>query len=289
MEEKKELSFEEVNDIRKLIVDAVTNIDSASGKRLKLSNLDCSKKLLNRIIFDYYKNCEYMPYKYFYNKFERKEITEKLDFDGVDFSDFNCIGFDFGDVKGIGISINPQTIYKKDLSNAICQGVKFIGLFDGVDISGANFTGSKGAKINPQTIFVKDLERTKCTDVEFIGPFDDAKISGANFTGSKGAKINPQTIYKKNLRGTRCTDVEFIGPFDRIMISGADFTGSKGAMIDPQTIYDKNLLRTVCTDVEFTGSFDNVRMNDETLLEGSNARYIDSYERVKESIKKLIK
>ena len=247
MEEKKELSFEEVNDIRKLIVDAVTNIDSASGKRLKLSNLDCSKKLLNRIIFDYYKNCEYMPYKYFYNKFERKEITEKLDFDGVDFSDFNCIGFDFGDVKGIGISINPQTIYKKDLSNAICQGVKFIGLFDGVD------------------------------------------ISGANFTGSKGAKINPQTIYKKNLRGTRCTDVEFIGPFDRIMISGADFTGSKGAMIDPQTIYDKNLLRTVCTDVEFTGSFDNVRMNDETLLEGSNARYIDSYERVKESIKKLIK
>lgn len=331
MEEKKELSFEEVNDIRKLIVDAVRSIDDASGKRFKLSNLDCSKKLLNRIIFDYYKNCEYMPYKYFYNKFERQEIMEKLDFDGVDFSDFNCIGFDFGDVKGTGIKINPQTIYKKNLSNVICSGVEFRGPFDGVDISGANFTGSKGAKINPQTIFVKDLERTVCTDVEFIGPFDDAKISGANFTGSKGAMIDPQTIYKKNLRGTRCTDVEFIGlfdramisgadftgskgavinpqtiydndlngtkcsnvefigPFDRIMISGADFTGSKGAMIDPQTIYDKNLLRTVCTDVEFTGSFDNVRMNDETLLEGSNARYIDSYERIKESINKLIK
>ena len=247
MEGKKELSFEEVNDIRKLIVDTASNIDSSSGKRLKLSNLDCSKKLLNRIIFDYYKNCEYMLYKYFYNKFERKEIMEKLDFDGVDFSDFKCIGFDFGDVKGIGISINPQTIYAKNLSNAICQGVKFIGLFDGVNISGANFTGSKGAKINPQTIFVKDLERTKCTDVEFIGPFDDAKISGA------------------------------------------DFTGSKGAMIDPQTIYDKNLWGTVCSGVEFTGSFDNVKMNDETSLDGSNARYIDSYERVKESIKKLIK
>lgn len=31
------------------------------------------------------------------------------------------------------------------------------------------------------------------------------------------------------------------------------------------------------------------KMNDETSLDGSNARYIDSYERVKKSIKKLIK
>ena len=53
MEEKKELSFEEVNDIRKLIVDAVRNIDDASGKRFKFSNLDCSKELLDRIVFDY--------------------------------------------------------------------------------------------------------------------------------------------------------------------------------------------------------------------------------------------
>ena len=236
---KRELPSEEVKNIRNLIVNTAMDIDRASGKRLKLSDLDCSKESLDRIIFD---RSIYNGKCIFHVLFRLKS---RIDFDGVSFDGVNISGTDFTGSKGV--RINPQTIYAKNLSNAICQGVKFIGLFDGVNISGANFTGSKGAKINPQTIFVKDLERTKCTDVEFIGPFDDAKISGA------------------------------------------DFTGSKGAMIDPQTIYDKNLWGTVCSGVEFTGSFDNVKMNDETSLDGSNARYIDSYERVKESIKKLIK
>mgnify|MGYP004539697957 FL=1 len=33
---ERELSSEEIKDIRKLIVDAASNIDSSSGKRLKL-------------------------------------------------------------------------------------------------------------------------------------------------------------------------------------------------------------------------------------------------------------
>lgn len=102
-------------------------------------------------------------------------------------------------------------------------------------------------------------------------------------------KINPQTIYRKTLNSTKLSGVKFIGSFDGARIYLTDFTGSKGAKINPQTIYDKSLCRTVCADVEFTGPFDDVKMNDETLLEGSNARYIDSFERVEKSIKNLIK
>lgn len=246
MEEKKELSFEEVNDIRKLIVDAVRSIDDASGKRFKLSKLDCSKELLDRIVFDYrakFPNGD--TYKdVFYEFFKLKS---KIDFDGVS--------------------------------------------FDGAIIAQRDFTGSKGIKINPQTIFFKSLLLTVCSGVEFIGPFDGADIIYANFTDSKGAKINPQTICGKKLCGTKCADVEFIGPFDGVDLCCTDFTGSKGAKINPRTV---GLRYTDCRDVEFVDSFDeviidDVRMDAETSLEGFNARCKGSFERVKESINKLIK
>ena len=193
---KRELPSKEIKNIRNLIVVTAMDIDRASGKRLKLSDLDCSKESLDRIIFD---RSIYNDKCIFHELFRLKL---RIDFDGVS--------------------------------------------FDGANISGADFTGSKGVRINPQTLCDKNLSG-KYTDVEFIGPFNNVDIANANFTGSKGARINPQTIRNKNLWGA------------------------------------------VCSGVEFTGSFDNVKMNDETLLDGSNARYIDSYERVKESIKKLIK
>ena len=279
---ERELSSEEIKDIRKLIVDAASNIDSSSGKRLKLSDINCSKELLDKIIFD-----KRGFYKEIFD--ELGKLMSKIDFDGVSFDRALIHGRDFTGSKGV--KINPQTIYGKKLNRTKFTGVKFIGPFDYAEISGANFTGSKGAKINPQTIWFGDLSNTVCSGVKFIGPFHDARISGANFTGSKGAEINPQTIFFKSLSNTVCSGVEFIGPFDDARISGANFTGSKGAKINPQTICGKNLLGTICADVKFTGSFDDVKMNDETSLDGSNARYIDidSCERVKKSIKKLIK
>ena len=235
---KRELPSKEIKNIRNLIVVTAMDIDRASGKRLKLSDLDCSKESLDRIIFD---RSIYNDKCIFHELFRLKL---RIDFDGVS--------------------------------------------FDGANISGADFTGSKGVRINPQTLCDKNLSG-KYTDVEFIGPFNNVDIANADFTGSKGAKINPQTIYAKDLYKTVCSDVEFIGPFDGVNLCYTDFTGSKGARINPQTIRNKNLWGAVCSGVEFTGSFDNVKMNDETLLDGSNARYIDSYERVKERIKKLIK
>ena len=237
------LSSEEIKEIRKLIVDTASNIDSSSGKRLKLSDIDCSKELLDKIIFDHFKTQSGDTYKKIFD--ELNKLMPKIDFDGVS--------------------------------------------FDGVNISITDFTGSKGAKINPQTICLKNLSCNVCSGVKFIGPFDEVNLFCTNFTGSKGAKINPQTILEKKLIGTTLAGVKFIGPFDGVNLYCADFTGSKGAKINPQTIYDKSLCRAVCADAKFTGSFDDVKMNDETSLDGSNVRYIDSCKRVKESIKKLIK
>ena len=276
---KRELPSEEIKNIRNLIVYTAMDIDSASGKRLKLSDIDCSKESLDRIIFD---RSIYNVKCIFHVLFRLKS---RIDFDGVSFDGANISEADFTGSKGV--RINPQTLCNKSLLGKYTD-VEFIGPFDGINISSADFTGSKGVRINPQTLCSKNLSG-KYTDVEFIGPFNNVDISSADFTGSKGAKINPQTIYAKDLYSTVCSDVEFTGSFDGVNLCCTDFTGSKGARINPQTIRNKNLWGTVCSGVEFTGSFDNVKMNDETSLDGSNARYIDSYERVKESIKKLIK
>lgn len=279
------LSSEEIKEIRKLIVDTASNIDSSSGKRLKLSDIDCSKELLDKIIFDHFKTQSGDTYKKIFD--ELNKLMPKIDFDGVSFDGVNISITDFTGSKGV--KINPQTIYRKTLNSTKLAGVKFIGSFDGARIYLTDFTGSKGAKINPQTICLKNLSCNVCSGVKFIGPFDEVNLFCTNFTGSKGAKINPQTILEKKLIGTTLAGVKFIGPFDGVNLYCADFTGSKGAKINPQTIYDKSLCRTVCADAKFTGSFDDVKMNDETSLDGSNVRYIDSCKRVKESIKKLIK
>ena len=209
---ERKLSRKEIEVIRKLIVDAVRNIDDASGKRFKFSKLDCSKELLDRIVFDYrakFPNGD--TYKdVFYEFFKLKS---KIDFDGVSFDGAIMTQRDFTGSKGI--KINPQTIFFKDFLFTACSDVEFIGPFDGADIRSADFTGSKGAKINPQTICGKKLCGTKCADVEFIGPFDGADISFADFTGSKGAKINPQTV---GLRCTNCRDVKFVDSFDEVII-----------------------------------------------------------------------
>lgn len=149
------LSSEEIKEIRKLIVDVASNIDISSGKRLKLSDIDCSKELLDKIVFDNFKTQSGDTYKKIFD--ELNKLMSKIDFDGV-------------------------------------------------NISGADFTGSKGVKIN-----------------------------------------HPQTIYRKTLNSTKLAVVKFIG------------------------------------------SFNDAKMDDETSLDGSNVKYIDSCKRVKKSIKKLIK
>ncbi|MBQ6282079.1 MAG: hypothetical protein IJK66_00915 [Bacilli bacterium] len=57
----------------------------------------------------------------------------------IDFSNVKVSGLDF---RGSGARINPQTVYKKDLSNGIfdASNIKFFDDFTGVNIEGADFT-----------------------------------------------------------------------------------------------------------------------------------------------------
>lgn len=185
------LSSEEIKDIRKLIVDAASNIDSSSGKRLKLSDIDCSKELLDKIVFDNFKTQWSGTYKTIFN--ELKKLMSKIDFDGVSFDSALINSTDFTGSKGV--KINPQTIFFKNLSNTVCSGVEFIGPFDGVDLFYTDFTGSKGAMINPQTIHNKNLCGTVCTDAKFTGPFDDVKINDE--TSLDGSNVRYKDLYER--------------------------------------------------------------------------------------------
>lgn len=110
-----------------------------------------------------------------------KELFKYLDFEDISFDKVDIIGMDFTGCKNV--FINPQTVYGKNLKNAILTDVTFIGEFGDVDITGANFTGSKNAFINPQTIRNKDLMNVKLTDATITGTFQDTKTEGVDFTG----------------------------------------------------------------------------------------------------------
>lgn len=212
-----------ISRLREILIE---ELKSYPGEPIKLTY---DEKFLRTLLFnnDSYYGTKFAP--------GLEEVLKKINFSNVNFYMFTAEDFDFSPY--IGIKLNPQTIYNKDLKNSICKGVEFIDSFDNVRIAGTNFTGSKGAKINPQTIYGPNLSNTVCCDVEFIGnggiaDFSRVRLERTNFTGSKGAKINPQAIYYKSLKNCICADVEFVGEYGKepdfncVTIDGADFTGS---------------------------------------------------------------
>ena len=125
---ERKLSRKEIEVIRKLIVDAVRNIDDASGKRFKFSKLDCSKELLDRIVFDYrakFPNGD--TYKdVFYEFFKLKS---KIDFDGVSFDGAIIAQRDFTGSKGA--KINLQTVYGTGIK--VCRDAEFTDSYERVE------------------------------------------------------------------------------------------------------------------------------------------------------------
>lgn len=246
--------------LRKVFIDEVKKIPN--GERLALSSLKY-QEYIEDILFDY--NDE-LKCKYFSK--EVKPYLRRMDFTGIDFTDFYCKSFNFMGLKGV--KLNPQTVYAKDLTKAKCKGVLFTGPFDDVCIVRTSFKGSKGARVNPQTIKDKDLRKTKCADVKFIGPFNDVKISGTDFESSTCARINPQKIFAKDLRKTRCKNAEFFGSFDDVIIEETNFKGSVGARIIPENTRGV-IVNTIFTDAE--------------IIE-RNSKKINSGEKPKELVKK---
>jgi uncharacterized protein YjbI with pentapeptide repeats len=195
------------------------------------------------------------------------ETLSKIDFTNISFNDFNLSvkngdkpHYDFS--KLTGVKINPQFIYKKDMSNAVLNGIEFIGGFNYVNIKGANFTGSKGAIIEPQTIVGMNMSKCILSGVTFNGVFDGVNIMGANFKGSDGAEINPHFVYLQSL--SECIledtfiDTKGLG-FKDINVSRANFTNTVNRIkLNPQEIYMKSLWKTVLNGVEITGPIDGV-------------------------------
>ena len=94
--------------------------------------LPFDKELLQKLIFDGGCFSDSIPV----------ELLFKIDFSNISFDDYDLTS-SVNNFEGFtGIKINPQTIFEKDLSGAICTGVEFIGPFDGVLFDDAKFEGS---------------------------------------------------------------------------------------------------------------------------------------------------
>lgn len=206
-------------------------------------------------------------------------IRTKIDYSNVSFDNVDLSTFDFTGM--IGVKINPQTIYNKNLTNTILNGVEFIGegdIFKDVKIRWTSFKDSRGAKINPQTICDKDLTGCVLRDVVFyqsddsmniIDFFKNVGVEFASFEGSKGAIINPQTVKNKDFYHTQLSDViimDVFNPkqdkdlFEGVKLENTNFTGSRNVRINPQTIYKKNLHGCILKDVKFVGPFDKINI-----------------------------
>ena len=173
------MKYNNISELRKILIEELTDYDGEKTILLPFSN-----KLLRKIFFNEH---EFAP--------EVKSIIYKIDFSNISFKGFNAYGYDFSKLHGV--KINPQKILEKDLTNSDCEGVTFIGPFDGVKVRGTSFKGSKGAKIDPQIVYNKDFSYSDCYDVEFIGSFDGVILHEANLKGSNYKKI---VNYEKKFR-----------------------------------------------------------------------------------------
>ena len=151
-----------------------------------------------------------LPYPSYFLKillFDGKEygfdifsVYHKIDFSNVDFSDIRVAGKMFD--RMTGVKLNPQTVYNKDLSHGIYEGVEFIGPFDNVNIQGASFKGSKNAVIYPQKTYMKNMDWTDCSDATVIGYFDNVscdniKLEGCTWYVDDDQDNNLSIIYNK--------------------------------------------------------------------------------------------
>lgn len=128
MQEKLKAQGEETDKKRQEIIDELerlkgllSNLDKTAGERSRIDN-----EMLFRQVGDH---------------FEIKEEfigqLKYLDLAYIDFANVKVSGIDF---SGTNASLNPQSVYKKDMSNGVYDGLSFVGnSFNGVNIKGAKF------------------------------------------------------------------------------------------------------------------------------------------------------
>ena len=140
-----------------------------------------------------------------------ENVYKKLDWSNIPMDKVRVAGRDLS--RYPNIKINPQTIHNKDLSNTICKGVEFIGLFDDVDITRINLNDSINAVINPQTVKNRDFTYGSFKGVSFTDTFDGCTIMGANFDGSINCKIDVSKVNQKMLTKANLGSTMLSGSF----------------------------------------------------------------------------
>ncbi len=231
---------------------------------------------IDNVIFDYDSN----DYKEFSKTLAN--VLKYIDFSNISFAGFKAAGVNFTGYHNV--TINPQTIAYKDLSNSVLKGVKFASrtyaedIFKDVLLVNTNFTGSVGAQIIPET--VKNLAGGKMASVAFSGQnngemFKDCDLSYMDFTGSHGAVVNPQVIYEKSLKSTNLTDALLVrgANFDDCYVTETTFNG-QDVSLNPQTLRNKTIEHCHFNGVEFIGDdemFKDIRILDNDFTGSKNA------------------
>lgn len=175
-------------DLCKIRKEMEIELKKYKGKPIRF---DIEPKILEQIVFEYAEDDDNMFYKSFAFP---EEIAKKIDYTGLSFDDFNAGYMDFSGF--VGVSLNPQTIFNKDLYCTVLNGVHFNNPnFFQVDISGAEFGGSTGAIIDPQVVRNLSLACTYLEDATVYDDFSCVDVFGAEMDGARIIK-RPCDEYK---------------------------------------------------------------------------------------------
>ena len=137
------VSMSNIYEFRKILVSELENVPQ--GKTIKIIDTGYNQLFLQNILFDFNNKTNYKEFA-----FSLFNILYKIDYTGIDFSNFCCDNFDFTNLRGV--KINPQTICNKELANVKCCNVEFSDTFDNsVNIKGVDFTGSNYLELTSLT------------------------------------------------------------------------------------------------------------------------------------------
>lgn len=192
------MNYEGVSKVRKYLIEVFSKYDFDRPVKLNVRS-----DILKQVLF--------LNIGYYVFISDLEDVYKKIDWSNISMEKVRVAGRDLS--RYTNMKINPQTIHNKDLSNTICKGVEFIGLFDGVDITRANLNDSIDATINPQTVKNRDFTYGSFKGVRFIDTFDGCIIMGANFTGSINCRIDVSQVSQRMLTNANLGSTMLSGSF----------------------------------------------------------------------------
>lgn len=212
------MNYEVVSKARKYLIEIFSKYDFDRPVKLNVRS-----DILKQVLF--------LNIGYYVFISDLEDVYRKIDWSNISMEKVRVAGRDLS--RYTNMKINPQTIHNKDLSNTICKGVEFIGLFDGVDITRANLSDSIDAIINPQTVKNRDFTYGSFRGVRFIDTFDGCIIMGANFTGSINCRIDVSQVSQRMLTNANLGSTMLSGSFYGCNTQNTKFENA---------IYDKELI-----------------------------------------------